>query len=352
MHMFLDNMILLEVIMKEIKLLDTTLRDGMNVTDFFTEDRIKRKIVVGLESTGVDIIECGFLVIGDQKENCAKYTAVENISPFIQPKRPDVQYAAIIQLFDGAAPHISPRDNTTVDIIRIAAMKRGMPDALRLVDDIRSKGYDVMLQPSRTSDYSEKELRELIRMANNMDLYGFAIVDTFGNMLPRDVLTMVALYEEHLDKSIKIGFHFHNNMQLAFANAISLLESMKSEHSIIIDGSIFGMGSGAGNLPIELMMQYLNTNYDKEYDIELIFELYETYLQDIFKVTHWGYQPRNFITAVCNAQPYYGVYLETKYGFNSKHLNAALLGMTEEERARFSMAQADEMGKSRIHAKG
>ena len=330
--------------MKNIQLLDTTLRDGMNVTDFHTDDAIKRDIITGLVSSGVDIVECGFLRTGEQKVNSAIYSAVGNISPFIQPKRKGIMYAAICSLFDGAAPDITPRDNTTIDIIRIAAFKHGMREALILGENYKNKGYEVMLQPSRTSDYSDTEMLQLIRTVNEMELYSFAIVDSFGNMLPKDILKLARMYEEHLDNSVRICYHFHNNMQLAFANAIAVLENTNSEREIVLDASIFGMGCGAGNLPIELIMNYLNTHFEKNYDVSRVFELYEKYFLNTFKQSHWGYQPRNFITAKYNVHPYYGVYLETKYSFDAKMLDAVFSQMNEDDKVNFIRRIADEIG--------
>lgn len=330
--------------MKNVQLLDTTLRDGMYVTNFSIDDSIKRNVITGLEDSGVDIIECGFLKPGGQKLNSAEYASVENISPYIMPKKSGTMYAAICMLIEGDAPDIVSCDDTTVDVIRIAAFKHGMTDALRLAEEIRDKGYKVMLQPSRTSDYSESEMRRLIQTVNDLGLYSFAIVDSFGNMLPDDVLRLNDLYEEYLSESVRICYHFHNNFQMAFANSIVALESKKSEHDIVLDASIFGMGRGAGNLPVELIMQYMNQRCGKSYDINVIFELYEKYFLKTFIESQWGYQPRTFIAAKYDVNPYYSVYLESKYGLNSRSLDTEFSMMNDDCKVNFIKKLADEIG--------
>ena len=69
------------------------------------------------------------------------------------------------------------------------------------------------------------------------------------------------LVEHNLNENIKIGFHSHNNMQLAYSNAQSLVD-LHSDRELIIDASVYGMGRGAGNLNTELFVQYLNDNAD------------------------------------------------------------------------------------------
>lgn len=82
-----------------------------------------------------------------------------------------------------------------------------------------------------------------------------------------DLTRLFYLVEHNLNENIKIGFHSHNNMQLAYSNAQSLVD-LHSDRELIIDASVYGMGRGAGNLNTELFVQYLNDNADGNYDIK------------------------------------------------------------------------------------
>lgn len=70
------------------------------------------------------------------------------------------------------------------------------------------------------------------------------------------------MIEHNLEKDIQIGFHSHNNMQLAYSNAQKLI-TVQTNRSLIIDSSVYGMGRGAGNLNTELFVEYLNDNAGK-----------------------------------------------------------------------------------------
>jgi 4-hydroxy 2-oxovalerate aldolase len=329
-----------------IKLLDTTLRDGMNVTDFYIDDAAKSPIIKGLEQAGVDIIETGFLRQGEQKANSAEYKTVETINRYIAPKKKGVMYAAICSLFDGAAPDsITGRTPESIDIIRVASFKSGVKGALKLAEEVKSKGYEVMFQISRTTDYTESELKDLLAAINDLELFGVGLVDTLGIMMPKDAARLTDFYNGHLNDDISVCYHFHNNTQLAYANAITALERTPQNRNIILDASIFGMGCGAGNLPLELAMKYLNDNYGKKYRYSNALGLYERFFLKTFQTTHWGYQPRNFLTAEYKVHPYYGVYLEEMYGFTSSMLEKAFGDMSDGEKVNFIRRYADEIGK-------
>ena len=81
--------------------------------------------------------------------------------------------------------------------------------------------------------------------------YAFYLVDSFGTMKRKDMLRFFYMIEHNLREDIVIGFHSHNNLQLAYANAQTLVD-LQTSRSLILDSSIMGMGRGAGNLNSEL----------------------------------------------------------------------------------------------------
>ena len=104
--------------------------------------------------------------------------------------------------------------------------------------------------------YTDEEFLDLIRRVNELEPYAFYIVDSFGMMKRKDLTRLFYLVEHNLNENIKIGFHSHNNMQLAYSNAQSLVD-LHSDRELIIDASVYGMGRGAGNLNTELFVQYM-----------------------------------------------------------------------------------------------
>lgn len=118
-----------------------------------------------------------------------------------------------------------------------------------------------------TLSYSDEEFLKLIRQVNEFMPYAFYIVDSFGMMKGKDLTRLFYMIEHNLSEEISIGFHSHNNMQLAYSNAQTLI-NVRSNRNLIIDSSVYGMGRGAGNLNTELFVDYLNENYGTHYKLE------------------------------------------------------------------------------------
>ena len=96
-------------------------------------------------------------------------------------------------------------------------------NAARLAAAILDKGYQVFFQPVGTAFYSDMELLRLVERVNRLRPFAFYMVDTLGSMYPGQVTRQFHLIHENMDPAIRLGFHGHNNLQLAFSNAQVLL---------------------------------------------------------------------------------------------------------------------------------
>lgn len=97
------------------------------------------------------------------------------------------------------------------------------------------------------------EPEALVEQLKLMEGYGancVYITDSAGYMLPDDVTARVALAREKLDPATEVGFHGHHNMGMGIANSLAAVEAGASR----IDGSLAGLGAGAGNTPLEVFL--------------------------------------------------------------------------------------------------
>jgi 4-hydroxy-2-oxovalerate aldolase len=91
---------------------------------------------------------------------------------------------------------------------------------------------------------------KVLEQAKLMEGYGadvVYVVDSAGAMLPEDVKERVGLLKQKLD--IEVGFHAHNNLGLAIGNTITAVQ----EGATVVDGTLGGLGAGAGNAPTEVL---------------------------------------------------------------------------------------------------
>ena len=173
--------------------------------------------------------------------------------------------------------------------------------------------------------YDDEELLDLIRLVNEVKPYAVSIVDTYGLLHKNSLFHYYEMMNMYLDPSIGIGYHSHNNFQLGYANCIELMNiHRESERLLLCDGSVFGMGKGAGNAPTELLAMYMNDNFGKNYDISQLLESIDCNILNIFKQSPWGYSMKFFIAASNDCHPNYVSYLLDKKTLSVKAINDIL----------------------------
>jgi 4-hydroxy 2-oxovalerate aldolase len=294
---------------RDIIVLDCTLRDGGYCNNWaFRENNIK-KIIHGLISANVEIVECGFLTDRvSYSKDVTKFTDVKQLESFIPEHDDGAKFVLMVNFGEYSVESITERKISPIDGIRVAFHKQDRFKALEFCRKIKEKGYLVFLQPMVTMQYSDDEFTELVRLANDISPYAFYIVDSFGTMNRKTLNHYFDIVEAVLDENILIGFHSHNNLQSAFSNAQNIINK-KSDHAIVIDSSIYGMGRGAGNLNSELFLNDLNEELGKKYEIKPILRIMDEVITRFYEENPWGYSLPNYLSAVHMIHPNYAGYL-------------------------------------------
>ena len=307
--------------MNNINILDCTLRDGGYCNEWHFGLDNARKIVKGLSDSGIEIVELGFLT------NKIKYnpdftkfndiTQAESLLPCIKTCK---IYALMINYGEYNSEDLPEYKNGMIDGLRVAFHKKNIDEALNFCGEIKSKGYKLFIQAMVSLNYSDLEFIRLINDVNKIKPYAFYIVDSFGTMNSKDLTRLFSLVENNLAHEIIIGFHSHNNLQLAYSNAQKLI-TMQSRRDLIIDSSVYGMGRGAGNLTTELFVDYLNHNAGKNYLLSPLLGIIDEILDGFYQRKHWGYSLPNYLSAVHGAHPNYAIYLADKNTLTVKEMN-------------------------------
>lgn len=320
--------------MSKVKILDCTLRDGGYINDWNFGEKTIKKIIAKLHQSNIDIIECGFIADVDFDRNKSLFDSIERVREYIGPRTEDVSYVGMIAQPYPSIDKIAVCKNDSIDGIRLTFHEDEIEEALLYAEKLMGKGYKVFIQPVGTTSYSDTMLLELIERVNNLKPYAFYLVDTLGIMYKNDLLRMFHLLDNNLNKSILIGFHSHNNLQLSFSNAQELL-MLNTKRNIIIDSSVFGMGRGAGNLCTELITQYINKNIEEKYNTIPLLEIYDEHLSEISTDIQWGYSMPYYIAAVNNCHPNYASHLLNKQTISIKLINTILKQLPVEKRDLF-----------------
>lgn len=303
-----DRIMRTKELARSITLLDCTLRDGGIVINFdFGLERMQqiRKV---LENAGVQMIECGYIneKTGSPKDRTCFDNADSITKSFLMgDKKSGVQYVAMIDYGTFKLENLSMRDPNGVDGIRFAFHMENWRDALTQARIILEKGYDLYIQPMVTLRYSNADFRELISSVNQSlpEAKAFYIVDSFGQMDALSLTEKMEIVDQMLSPTMKIGFHAHNNRQLAYSNALTFV-NFPAQHDIMLDSSIMGMGKGAGNLCTELITGSL-IEQGYQYDTTGIYEMMSEYFSKVIVTSPWGYSLEYYFASVFGCTPSY-----------------------------------------------
>ena len=314
-----------------IQILDCTLRDGGYINDWDFGRKAIVSILDKLESAHIDIIECGFLTGMVHDPERSLYGSVADIETVLPRRKRESMYVAMIAIGEKELhpAKLAPYDGKSIEGIRLTFHQDEIEQAVEWAKIIMDKGYKVFMQPVGTVFYTDMELLRLVETINALHPYAFYIVDTLGSMYRNQVTHRFYLINENMDPGIHLGFHAHNNLQLAFSNA-QVLGKIQTKRTLILDSSVYGMGRGAGNLPTELITQYINKNIASRYDVTMVMDIYDDFIAAIRKKYEWGYAVPYHIAASNVCHPNYATYLLNRQTLTMKDIEKIIQSIPEE----------------------
>ncbi|MDO5292213.1 MAG: aldolase catalytic domain-containing protein [bacterium] len=298
--------------MSTISILDCTLRDGGYITGWDFGDTTIKNMISNLVEDNLDFIECGYLNHKDYVPGSTIFKTIKQIKDFLPSDRKNTKLLAMADVTQFSPEDLTPYDGSSIDGIRVVFYKHQIKEALKLCKAIKKNGYLLFIQPMVTIDYTIQEYASLTEKLNKLAPYAVAIVDSFGYMNKNDFRKYFMILDNILAPDVYIGFHSHNNMQLAFLTAQDIFD-YKTSRNLIIDGSLYGIGRGAGNLHTELITNYYNMVVKPKYNVPNILSCVGTYILPIRKTRSWGYSPYLFITALYHVHPNFACYLLEKH---------------------------------------
>ena len=327
--------------MGNIMILDCTLRDGGYINENnFGEKNIK-KLIKYLKSAKIDIIECGYLMDNiEYDKNKTEFLSMKQAEPFLAQ---DNSYTLMLLGEKYKIENLPENTGGKIDTIRMSFHKKSLQKAIEYAKKIKEKGYKLFLQPTSIMSYTEEEIKKMLKELNDLDVECIAIVDTFGQMTPEDTRRVTKIFDEGLRENIKIGIHLHNNLQTAFANAITFLDTISENRDVEIDTSLLGMGRGAGNLPTELLANYLNTRYGKKYKLEPLLEASDNIISKIKEEHDWGYSLPYYLSAINGIHPSYIILFLERKTLHSVDINNLIKMISEDKKIEFDREYAEEL---------
>lgn len=328
--------------MGKINLLDCTLRDGGYANDWNFGGKNITAVIKGLLDARVDVVECGYLTAKfNVTPDCARYRNFEDFRKIL-PDDADLSRLAIMINFGEFPIEALPPATAESPFVRLAFHKKDIEKASDYLKGLRDLGYQVFVQPMSTQVYSSEEFARLVEMSAREMPTGFYVVDSFGVLQGEEFFRYVSIADALLPEGTRLGYHGHNNLQQAAANAQYLAEAPLI-HEKVIDASVFGIGRGAGNLNIELFAKYLNDRHGKSYDVESFLEIFDLILKPVYERNPWGYSLPYYLSAVHRCHPNYAAHFARKSLLGVQAMHRILQSIPLSDRTAYAKGKAEQI---------
>ena len=288
----------------DIKVLDATMRDGGLVNNFgFTDDFVKALYNANI-AAGVDYMEFGYRASKNMFKPADfgkwKFSSDDDIRSAIEgidPKGMKIAIMADAGRTDYKTD-ILPKEKSPVDLVRVACYIHQIPTAIDMIEDAKAKGYEVSCNLMAVSKIRESDLVAGLKMLAASPVDIVYIVDSFGNYYPEEMSVLAHKYVDIICSAGKqVGFHGHNNQQLAFANTIECCRAGVN----YLDATVNGMGRGAGNCFSESLLSFLK---NPKFNVVPILDFVTNYMLPMKKSgVVWGYDVPYLLTGIMNSHP-------------------------------------------------
>jgi 4-hydroxy 2-oxovalerate aldolase len=283
------------------RIIDCTFRDGGHLNKWHFDDGLVRSAYFAAQKGRVDYFEIGYKN-DHSKIGLGPYGYCDEgyINSLFKCSE-DCKLLFMLDAGKYTGYEIPDRKagKTPFSGVRVAAYPYEAEIAIGLVEKLHGKGYEVFLNLMASAEWSAKDLKVLKKWKHKKMLEAVYFADSFGAYGPAEISAFIKKLKKLGFK--RIGFHAHNNLQMAFANTMHAIK----EGASFVDASIYGMGRGSGNLPIETLLSYLNKQGHREYNVVPYLDAIERFFIPLFNKYRWGYSLKSLLGGISNIHPYY-----------------------------------------------
>jgi 4-hydroxy 2-oxovalerate aldolase len=286
----------------ELKVLDCTVRDGGLVNDHQFDDEFVRAVYETCVAAGIDYMEVGYKnskkLFGRDQFGAWKHCDEDDIRRIVGDNDTPLKLTTMCDAGKSDwRTEVLPKEQSVLDMIRVAFYVHQVSEAVDMINDAHQKGYEVSANLMAVSTAAEVEVDQAMEVLAETPADVLVVVDSFGSLYAEQVELLVKKYLKYArDTGKEVGMHAHNNQQLGFANTIEAIIHGANR----VDASMAGLGRGAGNCPMELLIGFLR---NPKFKIRPIYEVLQNHLQPLREQVEWGPYVEYNITGQLNQHP-------------------------------------------------
>ncbi|MEZ6072676.1 MAG: aldolase catalytic domain-containing protein [Pirellulales bacterium] len=289
----------------ELKVLDCTIRDGGLINNHLFDDALVRAVYETCVAAGIDYMEIGY-------KNSPRLFAKDEYGPWRHCEEEDMQ--RVVGDHDAEATglklsamadaeksdwrhQIVPAEQSPLDMIRVAFYAHQVSEAVQMIEHCHELGYETMANLMAVSNITEREIDTVLSAIAPTPAGTMVIVDSFGHLYREQIDMLYRKYAAAMEGTGKeIGMHAHNNLQLAFANTLEAIVLGANR----VDATMMGLGRGAGNCPMELLLGFLR---NPKFSLRPVIQLLRDHIDPLRETVEWGALVPYNITGALNLHP-------------------------------------------------
>ena len=289
----------------EIKVLDATIRDGGLMNDWRFDDETVRDVWEAGCQAGLDYVELGYRaskkLFSPKDFGPWRFCDEEDLRRIVGDGHPATKLSIMCDVGRVEDEDFLPAAESVVAMVRVATYVKEIDKAIALTNLCHDLGYETTINIMAISNALEWDIDEAVKQVEaETKIKALYVVDSFGALYSEQIHHLVDKYRAMLGPDKEVGIHCHNNQQLGFANTIEAI----IHNANFLDATVFGIGRGAGNCPLELLLSFLK---NPKFDVRPILDVCERRIIPMMDTLKWGYHIPYMITGVHNQHPRAGM---------------------------------------------
>ena len=266
------------------EILDCTFRDGGYYNNWAFGEQLIDKYLKNLNGLPITYAELGYRSVLSKPNAGEFYNITSETIAKANVLMPNVKKAIML---DEKNCHIADLPQLlspcigSINMVRVAVSAQHLERGINLLKAIKSFGFTTAMNLLYASEWqTDLKFLKTLKDAHKYADYIY-VVDSFGSLDPKEVTALVKALKDRTNA--QLGFHGHNNLELALINSIAAADA----GCTIIDSTILGMGRGAGNLKTELLLSYLGKTTGLRADYKCLSALVEAFA-GLYQEYQWG----------------------------------------------------------------
>jgi len=239
--------------MRKIRIMDTTMRDGMHAMAHQFSPEQMTQVAVALDGAGVDVIEVahGDGLAGSSFQYGFAAATDEEYLKAVAPVVKRAKLAALVLPGIGTCVDMKMAFNAGVRLFRIATHVTEADISEEHIRLAKEMGAEVVGFLMMSHTVNKEKIAEQAKLMESYGADTVYVTDSAGAMVPTEAEEKISFVCSQL--KVPVGFHGHNNMGLAIGNTLAAVKA----GATVVDGTLRGMGAGAGNSPTEVLVAAL-----------------------------------------------------------------------------------------------